>query len=50
MADKITFLANSNKKEEPTQKNEVETESVKQEDPFASFGEEIVINDDDLPF
>ena len=50
IADNVTFLANSNKKEEPTQKNEVETESVKQEDPFASFGEEIVINDDDLPF
>lgn len=50
VADKITFLANSNKKEETTQKNETETEPVKQEDPFASFGEQYDIDDSQLPF
>lgn len=50
VADKITFLANSNKKEEPTTHNEVEIEPVKQEDPFASFGEQYDIDDSQLPF
>ena len=46
VAEDISFIANSQKK-----KTKVETDLVKQEsDPFASFGEEIVINDDDLPF
>ena len=27
-----------------------DTESDTQTDPFAEFGEEVVINDDDLPF
>lgn len=50
VAEKISFLANSNKKEETTQKNETETEPVKQEDPFASFGEQYDIDDSQLPF
>lgn len=54
VADDISFIANSQKKEIEkvvTQKSQVENESVNQEtDPFANFGEEVVINDDDLPF
>ena len=51
IADNVTFLSSSNKKEETIQKNETETEPVKQEsDPFKDFGEEVVINDDDIPF
>lgn len=54
VAEDISFIANSQKKETgkaTTQKNEVEIETVKQEsDPFKDFGEELVLNDDDLPF
>ena len=54
VAEDISFIANSQKKEIEkvvTQKSQVENESVNQEtDPFANFGEEVVINDDDLPF
>lgn len=46
VAEDISFIANNQKKE-----TKVETESVKQEsDPFKDFGEEVVINEDDLPF
>ena len=46
VAEDISFIANNQKKE-----TKVETESVKQEsDPFKDFGEEVVLNDDDLPF
>lgn len=51
IVDNVTFLSNSNKKEKTTQKNKVENEPIKQEsDPFKDFGEELVLNDDDLPF
>ena len=50
IANNVTFLSNSNKKEELTTHNEAEIEPVKQEDPFASFSEQYDIDDSQLPF
>ena len=62
LCESITFLGNVNKQEQKTIGEEVledvvnnmvkqsDTQSDTQKDPFAEFGEEVIINDDDLPF
>ena len=51
-ASNITFL--NNKKNDsvplPDEPSYSTQETVQDTDPFASFGEELVLNDDDLPF
>ena len=51
-ANNVTFL-NARKSESvplPEEPNYSIPQENTQEDPFANFGEEVVINDDDLPF
>lgn len=48
LADSIMFL--SKKKEETEVQIQSQTQEKAETDPFKDFGEEVVINDDDLPF
>lgn len=59
LAETITFLGGNKKSENQntqqiqppaSQGIQVQTRTVESDDPFASFGEEVVINEEDLPF
>lgn len=48
VAESISFISSSHKKEKAGE--DVQQPINQETDPFASFGEEVVLNDDDLPF
>ena len=50
IGNKIEFLENKSSESAPAPEPETYSNEVKNEDPFASFGSEVVLNDDDLPF
>lgn len=46
--NKIDFLSVAKKTN--TQSGQVDSQEINEQDPFASFGEEVQLTDDDLPF
>lgn len=52
IADKVSFLASTNKSKEIEEKPKTETQVIKEavNDPFEEFENEVQLTDDDLPF
>lgn len=48
IAESISFISSSRKKEKAGE--DVQQQINQESDPFKNFGEEVVLNDDDLPF